>query len=161
MFCPQCGKSEQQVNRFCRGCGMFLPDFEKIEIKAISPQQHFSANTILSIMTAVVSLTLAITLYVMFLGRDDTQIVIYLTAGFLTAIFFWQAQVIWRTLQLKKQFPGLNRKKEKTSVEKTPFFEATKTKNLLHEADVISVVPQSITESSTKKLGEKIYRKQS
>jgi hypothetical protein len=60
-------------------------------------------------MTAVVSLALAITLYVMFLDKDDTPIVIYLTAVFLTAIFFWQAQVFWRTCQLKKQFPGLNR----------------------------------------------------
>ncbi|MGH9933008.1 MAG: hypothetical protein ACREA9_27805 [Pyrinomonadaceae bacterium] len=39
-------------------------------------------------MTAVVSLALVITLHVMFTGKDGTPIVIYLTIGFLTAIFF-------------------------------------------------------------------------
>jgi FlaA1/EpsC-like NDP-sugar epimerase len=161
MFCPKCGKSEQQANTFCRNCGTFLPDFDKLERKIISPKEHFTANTALNIMTAVVSLALAITLYVMFLDKDDTPIVIYLTAGFLTAIFFWQAQVFWRTWLLKKQFPGLNRKNETSIIEKTPPFETTNTRELLNEADLSDVVPPSIVENTTKKLSQKINRKSS
>ena len=159
MFCPKCGKAEQQANTFCRNCGTFLPDFDKLENKVITPEQHFTANTTLNIMTAVVSLALVITLHLMFTGKDGTSFVIYLTIGFLTAIFFWQAQVFWRTLQLRKQFPGLNRKNENRIIEKTPSLETTNTRELLKEADLSNVVSPSIIENTTKKLGEKIYRK--
>lgn len=159
MFCPKCGKSEQQVNTFCRNCGTFLPDFDKLESKVISPEQHFAANTTLNVMTAIVSLALVLTLHLMFTGKDGTPIVIYLTIGFLTAIFFWQAQVFWRTWQLKKQFPGLNRKNENPIVEHTPLFESTNTRELLNEADLSNVVPPSIVENTTRKLSEKVNRK--
>ena len=112
-------------------------------------------------MTAVISLALAITINVMFTGKAETPIAIYLTTGFLTAIFFWQAQVFWRTLQLKKQFPGLNRNSENRIIEKTPLFESTNTRELLNEADLSDVVPPSIAENTTKKLSEKINRKSS
>ncbi len=161
MFCPKCGKSDQQVNTFCRNCGTFLPDFDKLKSKENTPEAHFAANTTLSVMTAVVSLALAITLHVMFKDKDGTPVVIYLTAGFLTAIFFWQVQVFWRTLQLKKQFPGLKRKNETRIIEKTPLFESTNTRELLNEADLSDAVPLSIVENTTKKLSEKINRKSS
>lgn len=158
MFCPKCGKAEQQANTFCRYCGTFLPDFDKLESKVITPEQHFRVNTTLNIMTAVVSLALVITLHLMFTGKDSTSFIIYLTIGFLTAIFFWQAQVIWRTLQLKKQFPGLNRKNENQTIEKTPSLETINTRELLKEADLSTVVSPSIIENTPKK---KIYRKSS
>ncbi|MCP9494684.1 MAG: hypothetical protein MSG64_09540 [Pyrinomonadaceae bacterium MAG19_C2-C3] len=110
-------------------------------------------------MTAVVSLALAITLYVMFLDKDGTPFVIFLTAGFLTAIFCWQVQVLWRTLQLKKQFPGLSRKNETRIIENPPLFESTNTRELLNEADLREVVPVSVVENTTQKLSEKINRK--
>lgn len=159
MFCPKCGKPEQQVNAFCRKCGLFLPDFDTITSKVISPEQHFSANTILSIMTAVVSLALSITLYVMFLGKDNTPIVIYLTAGFLTAMFFWQAQVLWRTTQLNQQFPGLKRKNEEWGVEKPREVESKETRQLLGEADLRNVVPSSRVENDTSKSSVVVNRK--
>jgi hypothetical protein len=154
MYCPRCGKSEQQEKSFCRQCGVFLPGLDEIKGKVISPEQHFSANTTLNMMSAVVSLASAITLYVMFLGKEGTPVVIYVTAGFLTAMFFWQAQVLWRTYQLKKQFPGLNRKNEKQDVEETSDVESKQTNELLNEADFRDVVPPSIVEETTKQLTE-------
>jgi len=161
MFCPKCGKAEQQVNTFCRNCGTFLPDFDKLKSKENTPEAHFAANITLSVMTAVVSLAFAITLHFTFTGKDGTPIVVYLTIGFLTAIFFWQAQVFWRTLQLKKQFPGLNRKNENRIIEKTPLFESANTRELLNEADLSNIVPPSIVENTTEKLSEKVNRKSS
>ena len=152
MYCPRCGKSEQQENTFCRNCGISLPDLDQIKGKVIPPEQHFAANTTLSVMTAVVSLALAITLYVMFLGKDDTPFVIYLTAGFLTAMFFWQAQILWRTFKLRKQFPGLNRKNEEWDVERTSHLESKPTNKLLNEADLEDVVSASVVEKTTSKL---------
>lgn len=113
MYCPNCGASGQSAESYCRNCGVFLPDFEKALAKQTTPRDHFTANTVLSVMTAVVSATLAILLYLRFLGREDTPVLIYVTAGFLTAMFFWQAQVIWRSVLLRKEFPKRDRKSPK------------------------------------------------
>ena len=150
MFCPKCGNADQQPETFCRQCGAFLPDFDKLKSREIPPEQHFIANITLNAMTAVASLGLAVTLYVMFLGKEGTPFVIYLTAGFLTAIFFWQVQIFWRTVQLKKQFPGLNRKTES----KAQNVESATTRKLLDEADLRAVIPVRIAEHTPTKLGE-------
>lgn len=159
MFCPKCGNAEQTVNTYCRRCGTFLPDFEKIKKRETSPEQHLTANAVLNAMTAAVSLTLAILLYVFFLGKDDTPVLIYITAGFLTAMFFWQAQVFWRTLELKKHW---RKRKYEESLETenfaAPLFESVKTRELLNEADFSGAVPPSVTDNTTNKLGEKIHR---
>jgi len=149
MFCPKCGNADQKESSYCRQCGTFLPDFDKIKSKVIPPEQHFTANYALSLMTAVVSLGLAITLYVMFLGKDGTPVVIYLTAGFLTAMFFWQVQVFWRTMQLKKQFPIKSKDQKIVSENK---IESVNTNQLLVEADLSQFVPVSVTENTTKNL---------
>ncbi|MEO8072341.1 MAG: hypothetical protein ABI891_15155 [Acidobacteriota bacterium] len=152
MFCQNCGKAEQTPNSYCRHCGKFLPDFDKLEKREISPEEHLRANSILNIMTAVVSLTLAILLYINFLGEENTPVLIYVTAGFLTAMFAWQAQIFIRNLKLKKQIilPKRNeteRKEIKSSAN-----------DLLNEADFSDNIPASIGEYTTKNLREKVKR---
>jgi hypothetical protein len=147
MFCPKCGNADQKPETFCRRCGIFLPDFDKLERKAIPPEQHLAANSVLSLMTALVSLTLAILLHAFFTSRDDTPPLIYITAGFLTAIFFWQAQTFWRTRQLKKHFP--KRKKRENIEPHTP-----NTSTLIE-----STPPPSIIENTTGHPGEKVERR--
>lgn len=110
MYCPQCGRGGQLKNTYCRRCGLFLPDLEQLKKREVSPAEHFTANTVLSVMTAAASLTLAATLYAVFFGRADTPVIIYVTAGFLTAMFAWQVQVIWRTRLLKKKFAETERR---------------------------------------------------
>ena len=157
MFCPKCGNADQKVDTFCRKCGTFLPDFEKLKSKETTPETHLKANSFLSLLTAIVSLTLSILLYSFFLGKSDTPILIYITAGFLTAMFFWQAQTFWRTRLLKKQ---LVKAKQETS-EITPQIEDTKTSKLLNEPDLNDYVPASVVENTTKLLNEKVPRKSS
>lgn len=154
MFCPNCGKENQNPNTYCRQCGAFLPDFDKIKKKEISPETHLLANTVLNIMSGVVSITLAILLYAFYLGKRDTSPIIYITVGFLTAMFFWQAQVFWRNLQLKKQFP----KRKNVDEDSGNQIESAKTKELLNEADFLDAVPASVTEYTTKNLKEKVRR---
>jgi hypothetical protein len=83
MFCPKCGKPDQSPETYCRKCGTFLPDFDKASKKETPAEEHIKINSTFSIMTAVVSLSLAITLYVMFIGREGTQWIIFLVFGFL------------------------------------------------------------------------------
>lgn len=156
MFCPNCGKPDQQENTFCRQCGTFLPDFDKLKKRETSPEEHLKIATVLNLMTAIVSISLAIALYAIFLGREDTHVIIYITAGFLTAMCAWQVQTFWRTLKLKKQFPKRKISSEDSESEKIS--KAEPTKELLNEADFEDFVEASVTENTTKNLTEKIRR---
>ncbi len=152
MFCPNCGKSDQEINTYCRQCGKFLPDFDKLKKRETSPEEHLKVNTVLNVMSAVVSITLAILLYSFFLGQENTPPVIYITAGFLTAMFFWQAQIFWRNILLKRQIPKRN---INSASENEKLSEKSKTENLLSEADLSDFIPASVTEYTTKNLKEK------
>ena len=155
MFCPKCGNADQQPETYCRQCGIFLVDFDKPTKKPISPQEHLKANSWLSLMTAIVSLTLAILLYSFFLGKNDTPAIIYITAGFLTAMCAWQVQTFWRTLLLKKHFksPKNNKIVETESSNITPLYvKPVQTNKLLVRADLSNLVPPSVVEDTTKHL---------
>ncbi len=148
MFCPKCGKADQSPETFCRQCGIFLPDIEKSAKKRQTPEDHLKANTFLSLFSIIVSFTLAIALYSIFLPRNDTHWVIYLTAGFLIAIGAWQIQSLWRTLLLKKHF-----NKNRTQSESALETEAMVGK-VLDKADLGDIIMPSITERTTRNLIE-------
>jgi len=160
MFCPQCGSGDQEPETFCRQCGRFLPDFEKLKSKEIPPEEHLKANNVLILMSAIVSATLAILLHAFFTAREDTPILIRITAGLLTAMFFWQAQTFWRNMQLKNQLPKSRKKhkEEPEALDTNPLVDSVKAKGLLNESDVSDAVPQSAIENTTKHLVEKMQR---
>lgn len=133
---------------------MFLPYFNKIKRRETQPEEHLKIASVLNLTTAVVSLGLAITLYTIFLGRADTPVIIYITAGFLTAMCAWQIQTFIRTLKLKKQFP----KRDVQESENEIIFESKPTNELLNEADFSQNIPASITERTTSNLKEKVKR---
>jgi hypothetical protein len=151
MFCPKCGKSDQNAETFCRQCGTFLPDFDKVKPREITPEEHVKANLALNVMTALASITLSILLFSFFFGKDDTPVIIYITTGFLTAMFAWQAQVFWRNLKLRKHFKNRNSKKLVLPAAQ-PEFSAKPTIELLPEADFADQVPASVVERTTRKL---------
>ncbi len=155
MFCPKCGRADQVPDTYCRQCGMLLADFVKPGKKTISPQDHLKANSILELMTAVASLTLAIMLYGFFLGRENTPIIIYVTGGFLIAICGWQIQTFWRTVLLKKHFkrsanPHLEIIDSEPSVQLNE--KPVQTNKLLERADLENLVPASVVDETTKQL---------
>lgn len=145
MFCPNCGTNEQKQETFCHRCGIFLPDFEKIKKSETTPEEHLKANYVLNIMTAVVSLTLAISLHVWFYGKENTPVIVYITAGFLFAMFAWQAQIFWRNIKLKKQ---IILPKNADEIAK----ESMRNAELLSEPDFENFVPASVTGKTTNKL---------
>ena len=156
MYCPNCGKPDQTPDAFCRQCGHYLPDFEKLKKKETTPEEHLKANSFLNLLTAVVSLALAVTLYVIFLGRSDTHWIIYLTAGFLTAICAWQVQTFWRTQLLKKHFRRQRELRNAPAQTNSEPLLAVPTKELLPGADLRDVVPASVTENTTRDLKVKM-----
>jgi hypothetical protein len=156
MFCPNCGKSDQNKETYCRQCGIFLPDFDKVRKREILPETHLRANWFLNVMTAAVSLTLAILLFVFFFGKNDTPLIIYITSGFLTAMFAWQGQVFWRNSKLKKHFEKYEKIAGRKQPDTSAGLEPKPTNQLLPEADFENFVPVSVVEKTTNRLRSKI-----
>lgn len=157
MFCPKCGNADQKENSYCRSCGTFLPDFDKLKNKETTPEQQITISSTFNFLSAVISLVLTVILHALYTGKEGTPVIIYVVIGFLTANFFWQAQAFWRVRQLKKQFPKRGSEKELAEIQTTvlnPF----NTDKLLPESDFSDIVPISITENSTKTLKEKIVK---
>jgi hypothetical protein len=154
MFCPKCGKPDQSPEAFCRGCGIFLPDLDRVRKKEVPVEKHIEINSFFSMATAIVSLSLAITLYSVLGFREETHWIIYLVAGFLIAITAWQIQTFVRTRMLKKQFEKMRPRREDDS-EQPLTFERADTAKLLDEADFENAVPRSVTEHTTKNLVKK------
>lgn len=161
MFCPKCGKGEQNANNYCRQCGEFLPSLTKKKIRKSvggdTPEEQIRTNLILNLLSAVVSLALAISLYVTIAGKGAPP-VIYLTAAFLVAMSGWQFTTCFIGLRLRKNF---QKRREFASENQTDLpnqFESAKTIELLPESDFENAVPPSIVENTTKIL-DKIPRK--
>ncbi|MGE3467800.1 MAG: hypothetical protein AB7J13_12790 [Pyrinomonadaceae bacterium] len=149
MFCPKCGKADQSPETYCRQCGIFLPDLDKAVKKPIPPQQHVTANIVLSSMTIVVSFALAMLLYTILGFRPGTHPLIYITGGLLIAMGFWHVQTLWRAILLRKHFKKSERSQDAIQTS------AATTANLLEEADFENIVPASVTDRTTKHLAEK------
>lgn len=151
MFCPNCGKADQNVNSYCRQCGKFLPDFDSLKKRETSPEEHLKVNTVLNVLSGVVSLVLAIWIFSFtFKNAMPPPITIYITGGFLFAMFAWQIQVFIRNRHLKNQL--LKKNKNVVEVENQKTFEPSETKQLLNEPDFDNYVPASVSEYTTKNL---------
>lgn len=157
MFCPKCGNADQKENSFCRNCGTFLPDFEKLKSKETTPEQQITISSTFNFLSALISLVLTIILHVLYTGKEGTPIIIYVVIGFLTANFFWQAQAFWWVRQLKKQLP---KRRVEVDENSNPVIESHhSTEKLLPQADFENIIPASVTEQTTKNL-EKIKSSQ-
>jgi hypothetical protein len=151
MFCPKCGNADQKEDSYCRLCGTFLPDFDKLSKRATTPEQQINISSTFNILSALISLILTIWLHLLFTGKDGTPVIIYIVIGFLTANFFWQVQAFWRIRQLKKQFPR-RRKETEIILGENLIESAFSTDKLLPEVELTQVVPVSVSENPTKNL---------
>ena len=151
MFCPKCGKADQSAETYCRQCGTFLPDLSKSIKRESPPEENIKVNTVLSMMTVIVSFTLAILLYVFFGFRGTTHPMIYVTAGLLIAMGAWHIQTFIRARRLKKQW-----KRRVTQSENEPVaIGKAATDKQLEMPDFESMIPASVTDRTTKHLSEK------
>lgn len=166
MFCPNCGKSEQAPESYCRSCGEFLTDFSgksylinKI-LGGSTPETHVNVNLIINAVTAFVS-----SLLLGFLnGYFDAQYertgqsappIIYLVYIFLALVFVWQFLSFIINMRLKKKLGG--RKKGGPFVEQDVeenVLASRTTQKSLPQADFENAVPASIVEDTTRILDE-------
>lgn len=149
MFCPKCGKADQSSETYCRQCGVFLPDLSKPLKTGHTPQEHVTANIVLTSMTIVVSFTLTILLWVILGFRGNTHPLIYVTAGLLFAMGIWHIQTLLRMLMLRKHFKRSQRAQDREISGGTVIMD-----KLLEQPDFENIVPASVTDRTTKHLEE-------
>ena len=156
MFCSKCGKADQTKNTYCRQCGAFLAEYNNY-----SPEKIIRANLTFSLMSAVVSLALAISVYVaLSLDGNTSSGIYYFVAAFLIALSTWQFTTFALNLKLRKSFTRRNDSSNTESEAKNQFA-SIEMKELLNETDLSSIIPPGVIENTTKNLPEKIRRKSS
>ena len=155
MFCQKCGKGEQTPESYCRACGEWLPDLSKRGRKSFggdSPEESLKISLVLSAMTAIVALVLAVLLYANYLGKPGVSGLIYATAAFLLAIAGWQASNFYVGLKLRRNFvrrragdfaPDANELREGASKAALPAADTSK---------FVNRPPASVTENTTELL---------
>src|SRR5678816_4582665 len=157
MFCPRCGNPDQSPETYCRQCGVFLPDLSKPLIAVTKPEQHVNANLVLGSMTVITSFTLAILLYMFFLGLPEAPSVIYLMFGLLIAMGAWHIQTVWRSLLLRKHFKENKARREQVfGVENA--ITGNETGKILKEANFEEYQAASVTEQTTRQLTAEKHR---
>jgi len=164
MFCPNCGKAEQTVNTYCRGCGEFLLDSTnktRLVFGGNTAEDQINVNLFLNFLSGCVSFILAVLLYITFWGRGETLPIIYIVAGFLLAMCGWQFSSFRVGIKLKKTFAERKSIVQNTAELNENRFQTAETKDLLSEADFSNVVPASVTENTTKHLVDKIKKSSS
>src|SRR5688500_11694214 len=117
MFCPSCGKDKQKKDTYCRSCGEFLPDYEKIKnrgLAAKTPEENIKTSLFISLFSSLISFIMAILLLITHLGNANTHPIIYLSAAFFTVIGVWQIANVSAGLRLKEHF---KKRKEKAETE--------------------------------------------
>jgi hypothetical protein len=154
MYCPNCGKSDQKENTYCRQCGEFLPDFEAKQKLPKTPAEQFQLSLVFNCLSALAAFSMAIVLYIFHFGNPDTHFTIYMAASLFTVIGAWQTVSFFNNLKLKRRFV---RKEKETGEDlfEEKIIKYTETKELLPEADFENIIPTSVTESTTRKLKNK------
>jgi hypothetical protein len=163
MYCPHCGKGEQEADAYCRGCGEFLPDvtgnaylFKKL-LGVNRPETLAGVNLAISLATALASLLLLVFLNGYFDAQqtrtgEPAPAVTYLVYAFLVAVAAWQGLSFAVGLRLKSKLGGRR-------MSDGPAGPAGGRADLpegggqaLPPADFERVVPPSVTEEKTRPL---------
>jgi hypothetical protein len=149
MFCPNCGKSEQIPNSYCRQCGEFL-NFKAGSISKYggnSPLENLGSINSLSLIGAIFSIFAAVWMYA---TQMQIPIVLYFGAAILICNAAWHFSNFFVGIKLKRR---LKTAREELSQPQKQVQSAV-TKELLPEAKFEDIVPASITENTTKNLIE-------
>jgi uncharacterized membrane protein YuzA (DUF378 family) len=132
MFCPTCGKGEQESDTYCRNCGEFLTDVSSRPsllarlLGIYNPEKQLNITLIIDLVTAIVSGTLLFFIKGYFDAVEDRTGVspsplVYVLYAFLGLVAVWQlfSFVIGTTYKRKLRASrrgGLEAKSERQSL---------------------------------------------
>lgn len=147
MFCPNCGKPDQEENTYCRQCGEFLVGTKSLGVFSfggVTPRQNVNAISLLSLIAALLSLLAALWMYI---TKFNLPVALYLGAAILLCNAFWHLANIYTARKLASRI--LQNPKDEKGQAAMPMAE---TRELLEPADMSDVIPVTVTENTTREL---------
>lgn len=148
MFCPNCGKSDQEENSYCRQCGEFLVGTKSLgafSFGGVTPRQNVNAISLLSLIAALISLLAALWMYI---TKFNFSVALYFGAAILLCNAFWHLANIYTARKLASRILQDPRGEERAQ---TVIPEA-ETRELLEPADMSDQIPATVTENTTRQL---------
>ena len=110
MFCPKCGKGEQTPNAYCRACGEFLPDVNKLAragarrgFGGSTPEENIKTTIYLSLLSTVFALFAAITFYAVLNGFPVSSGIMAAAAAFSLCIAGYQISNVIVAVKLRRR----------------------------------------------------------
>jgi len=147
MFCPNCGKPDQEENTYCRQCGEFLVGTKSLgafSFGGVTPRQNVNAISLLSLIAALLSLLAALWMYI---TKFNFSVALYIGAAVLLCNAFWHLANIYTARKLASRILQ-NPKSEKGQTA----MPRAETRELLEPADMSAVIPATVTENTTRHL---------
>jgi len=149
MFCPNCGKSDQQPAGYCRQCGTLQPDLSQPYHFPHLSRSAIRLNTVANVVASLTSFVMAFVLYTVVLGIGGGMI-IHLLAWASILIGLWCAFAAWKSYQLEQDFSAGIKGDAVAGIADIP----SVTDKLLKEPNFDDVVPPSVTDSTTRQLAD-------
>ncbi len=152
MFCPNCGKSDQIEDTYCRGCGEYLSDLNKnalMRFGGITPRENAKVISFMSFFAAIISLLGGLWMY---FTDFSVPIILYLGAALLICNAVWHISNFYAISKLSKRINPVEKESSEQLKNKTD------SSNQLPEADFSNNIPVSVTEHTTKNLKENAKR---
>jgi len=163
MYCPTCGKADQEKNTYCRQCGEFLPGIESGHRRnrhPRTPDEQIRLSLVFNLMSAIAGFGVGVYVLISHAGKEGTHPSVFFAMSMLFVIGTWQMISFFNNLKLRRRF---NRQNEDGGADEAAIDQSTlkakEMNDLLPEADVSNIVPSSVTENTTRKLKERVKRK--
>src|SRR5215831_17873013 len=87
MYCPSCGAADQRPSNYCRRCGRWLVDLDKIEDKAAKQKEdRMRAMVTFNALSAAMALIAAVVLYSTYLSTPEIKWSIYVAGALCSVI---------------------------------------------------------------------------
>jgi len=158
MFCPKCGRADQETDSYCRSCGEFLTDLSSRpsllnRVFGISnPEKQLNLTLMIDLATAIVSGFLLFSMMGYFDAVEDktgvpTSRMVYVLYVFLGLVSVWQLFSFTIGTTFKKKLSASRRAHLKSQ-----------TAQSLPPANNKDAIPITITEQTTRQL-DKIPQK--
>jgi hypothetical protein len=148
MFCPNCGRSDQEENSYCRQCGEFLVGTKRLgafNFGGVTPRQNVNAISLLSLIAALISLLAALWMYI---TKFNFSLALFVGAAVLLCNAFWHLANIYTARKLASRILQ-NTKGEEKGQTAMP---GPETRELLEPADMGDHIPATVTENTTRQL---------
>lgn len=102
MFCPNCGKSDQSENSYCRSCGEYLNTKGQgiIAFGGRTPRENINSIIYLSLIAGFLSLIAGISMYI---TKFNAPLALYFGAAILLCNSGWHVSNAFVSWRLKRR----------------------------------------------------------